>query len=171
MSCKVAWGALLVAAGLAVSGCGIESQGKLLAPGTPRPKLEAEGWFNGEPPEDSQLAGKVLVLDFWAHWCGPCREAAPELVAISERFSDQDVVFLGFTSDGADQINQCEEFVKSGTIPWPNGFGAGTTFDAFGVYQIPTVYVIDRQGNVAWHDGLPGSIESAIAEALGPKTN
>ncbi|RYG33875.1 TlpA family protein disulfide reductase, partial [bacterium] len=56
--------------------------------GKAAPKLEAEKWLTGDAPD---LKGKILILDFWATWCPPCRETIPELNAIAKKFA-KDVV-------------------------------------------------------------------------------
>lgn len=169
LSSPLVFGAGCFALALLVLGCGPGSQGNLLAPGSPAPEIVASEWINGPAPTAGDLQGRVLVLSFWAYWCGPCRAHAPELVETYRRHESQGVVFLGVTPEGADTVNESKEFIQSGGIPWPAGLGAGTTFSAFGVNGIPAEYVIGRDGLVAWHSGLEGSLDEAIQKALAAK--
>src|SRR5712671_3409089 len=69
-----------------------------LGPGNPAPPIRTEGWLNGADPT-AGLKGNVYVIDAWAHWCGPCLSAAPELVSTYQKFRDRGVLFIGLTSD------------------------------------------------------------------------
>lgn len=162
----------LIASALLLCGCnagnGSHSSegGRSLNVGQPAPALVAEGWLNSALPSDSDLAGKVLVIDVWAYWCGPCANAAPELVELYEQYKSQDVVFLGLTSEGSDAISKSQTFLDRLEIPWPNGYGASQTINALEVEYLPTVLVIDPQGIITWRSEAGGSISEAIDRAL-----
>lgn len=130
------------------------------------PRIEAEGWLNGDGPTDEQLKGKVIVLDAWAYWCNPCRAAAPELVKLHQKYKDRGVVFLGLTSEGADTNAFNRRFLEATRITWPNGYGAGKTLSALNVEFIPQRWVIDRHNTIIWNEMSRESIESAIDRAL-----
>ena len=149
---------------LAVSGCGRPST--LLPSGSPAPKIEAEGWVNGSAPADSDLAGRVLVIDVWAYWCGPCRAQVPTLLKTYQKYKDRGVVFVGLTYERADTLPQIEAFINETGMTWPTGYGAYKTLDALGVHQFPTLVVVGANQQVVWHDELGGDLSTAIDQAL-----
>lgn len=137
------------------------------------PPIEAAGWINGSEPAASDFQGKVLVVDAWAYWCGPCRMVTPNLIQLHDNFKGQDVVFLGLTSEGLDpnSIQLSKDFVKATKIPWLNGYAATKTLSALEVDSIPQLWVVDRNHRIVMHEvGFNESsiwdIEQAIKKAL-----
>jgi thiol-disulfide isomerase/thioredoxin len=141
--------------------------------GKPFPPIEAEGWINGDAPTPEALRGRVLVVDAWAYWCGPCRMSTPHVIQIYEKFKDRDVTFIGLTSEGEDpkSLNESRQYVKSLHIPWLNGYAAAKTLLALEVEGIPQLWVVDRQNRIVFHetgwgDDSAPALENAIAKAL-----
>jgi len=95
----------------------------------------------------SSLRGQVVVLNFWASWCVPCREEAPLLEAASQRYRDQGVVFLGVNAQ--DFRGDAKRFVVRYGITYENvEDGPGSTLGRFGVAGFPETYFLDRQGRI-----------------------
>jgi len=134
--------------------------------GQPAPPIEAAGWLNGPGPTPEELHGKVIVLDAWAYWCGPCIAKAPELVALHEKYREQGVVFLGLTIEGEDVDPYNRRFLDVTRITWPNGYGAVKTLEALQADTIPRCWVIDRKYNVIWTESSREKISTAIERAL-----
>ena len=123
------------------------------------------------------LTGKVVVVDFWATWCGPCVAQLPHLKALYAKYKDRGVEFVGVSLDrpaegGRDKLLA---FLAERQVPWPQYYqGAaweGEFTSSWGIDRVPTLFVIDRAGNLAHiTDGnaLPDVLEALTAPASRP---
>lgn len=126
------------------------------------PEIRAEGWINGPGPTSQELAGKIVVLDIWAYWCGPCRAAAPELIALYHKYKDRGVVFLGLTEEDSTTLEQSRKFVEVTKLTWPQGYGARETIEELEVHWIPQLFVIGPDGRIAWDLSSREPIEQVL---------
>ncbi|WP_339730155.1 TlpA disulfide reductase family protein [uncultured Gimesia sp.] len=148
------------------AGSGTRAQLKV---GEIAPPIQAAGWVNGDPIQNQGLKGKVIVVDAWATWCWPCRQQAPHIVKTYQKFKDQNVAFIGLTSDGEDLLPEIRQWLKETDITWPNGYGAIDSLIAFKADTIPQVWVIGTDGRVVWNVDSESteSLEQGISRALG----
>jgi thiol-disulfide isomerase/thioredoxin len=153
----------------------IEEPVEVLATGQPAPDftlLDA----NGVATKLSDLRGKVVVLDFWATWCGPCRAALPHLEALAKTYGPQGVVVLAACTN--DEREAFDEFVEEQSFRYPS---LAFAHDApgrsperasrrlYGVGGIPHAFIVDRGGNVVDQVSgyAPGEVlvDAALAKA------
>jgi len=93
----------------------------------------------------SDYAGKVVVLDFWATWCHACKEAAPALESIYQKYKNADFIILGITLDsGFGAEENVKTFVLKQNQTYPILWDDKTTSKAYGIIRIPTTYILDR---------------------------
>lgn len=102
----------------------------------------------GEELELSQLRGKVVVLNIWASWCDPCRDEAPILESVWNRYRSRDVVVLG--ANVRDIEDKALEFHDTYGMSFPSvRDGEGDVMGDYGAIAVPETFIIDRQGRVA----------------------
>jgi thiol-disulfide isomerase/thioredoxin len=130
--------------------------------------VPAPGWelkdVNGQPVNFSQFKGKVVVLDFWATWCPPCRSEIPGYVRLQEKYKDQGLVIIGLSMDqeGPDVV---KKFMADFHINYPIVMADDSVVQAFGgVDGIPTTFIIDRTGKI--RDKKVGAMETAEYEKV-----
>jgi len=107
----------------------------------------------GEILKLSDLKGKVVLVDFWATWCAPCREGIPDLVGLQNEFKDKDVEIIGISVDaitnGGATAADVIPFIKAYKINYPIVRGDELVIREFGgIHSIPTSFIIDEEGRV-----------------------
>lgn len=124
---------------------------------------------NGNAVHLSALAGSVVVVNFWASWCQPCREEMPILQAISEKYADQGLVVLGVNTTYTDSLDEALAFVDELKLTFPILFDeTGEVGERkYRVYGLPTSYWIDREG-VIRSVQLGAMTEDQMLEILTP---
>ncbi len=103
--------------------------------------------FGGETIKLSDFEGKVVVLNFWASWCPPCRWEMPFFERMSQEYEEQDVVFLGVAI--SDTLENVRAFAEGVGVTYPNGLDeTGEIARDYGVVSLPTTFFIGKDGNV-----------------------
>jgi cytochrome c biogenesis protein CcmG/thiol:disulfide interchange protein DsbE len=116
--------------------------------------------------ELESLQGRVVVIDFWATWCGPCRKSLPMYEALSNAFVDEPVTFVMASVD--DNLELIEEFWSDLDMPVEVGLVQDKGADAFGVKGIPAMFLVGKDGRVLGHhvgfeDGEGAQLAATLA--------
>jgi thiol-disulfide isomerase/thioredoxin len=140
-----------------------------LAVGTKAPDFKLTDWqnSNGKKVTLASLKGKVVVLDFYTYWCGPCRRAMPDNIRIAKKYKSQGLVFVGIHSD--DDVAEMKKTIKSWPISYAVGQDTGSkAASAYKVTGYPTYVFIDRKGvirNVSLgHGDTEGIVKKLLAQ-------
>ncbi|VTR99767.1 TlpA family protein disulfide reductase [Tuwongella immobilis] len=138
---------------------------KNLAIGMTAPDAESTG-LDGKKVKLSDHRGKVVVLDFWATWCGPCKAMIPHEREMVARLKGKPFALISISADDAKE--DLETFLKETAMPWTHWYeGAkGELLGKWNITAFPTIYVIDAKG-VIRHKGLRGDdLEAAVNKLI-----
>jgi thiol-disulfide isomerase/thioredoxin len=116
----------------------------------------------GKPVSTAALRGKVVLINFWATWCGPCREEIPALIELQTKYKDQlQIVGIAQDSGSADQVRR---FMDVHGMNYPTVLSTPEIEKRFpGVYALPTSFVLDRDGRIAQkHVGMLNTAVTAL---------
>ena len=131
-------------------------------PPKPAPPLALTS-LAGEKVDLGQLRGKVVLVNFWATWCPPCRQEMPSMARLSDKLAGKPFTLLGVNvGETPDQVNA---FLKLVPVDFPIVLDEkGQNLNAWQVFAFPTSYLVDKQGRIRY--GLFGSIEWDEPEAV-----
>ncbi len=128
------------------------------------PDFQAET-IDGRKFDLRDFRGKVVLLDFWAAWCPPCRESVPELKRIKQKFATANFEIISLSLDSDEQ--RARSFIAENKMNWIHVINFGTVQNIarkYGVEYIPIVFIVDKKGNI-WRADLY-NLEGAIRKLL-----
>jgi peroxiredoxin len=128
---------------------------------------------SGQPVSLENYRGHVLVIDFFATWCQPCRESIPHLIEMNRKYGKQGLQVLGMSAD-EDGERLVKLFADEHRITYPVALAGESTLVDFGVRSVPVMFVIDKKGKVievfrGFTDGIGRSSENLIKKLLAEK--
>jgi cytochrome c biogenesis protein CcmG, thiol:disulfide interchange protein DsbE len=127
--------------------------------GKKAPDFFIEKWLNAK---EVDTRGKVVLIDFWATWCGPCRKSIPELNELAKKFQ-KNLVVIGISDESAETVNS---FMKDTEMKYNVGIDTKKRMSkALGVSGIPHVMLISPDGIVRWQ-GFPGDDNDPLTEKV-----
>lgn len=143
-----------------------------LAPGAKMPEIGLQA-LSGKGVDVAALSGKVVIVDFWATWCAPCRESMPELEKLYKKYAAQGLAVVGVSVDKEPGV--IKPFLEKLQVTFPIVHDAAhSVADKFAPPRMPSSYVIDRKGVVRYvhggfHPGDAAALEKELQELLGAK--
>ena len=134
------------------------------------PAMEFDGWLNIDktPKSWDDLKGKVVLIDFWAHWCGPCRAAVPKMNELYKKFADKGLVIVAVHSDK--DAEKGKAAVSETKMEFPVAFDIqGKLMKTLGCDSYPDYVLIDRKGVIRVVDLANGDVPRAVEALINEK--
>ena len=140
--------------GVVTPGCGKNASGEA-------PEVAAGTWINTDNFKLSDHKDKIVIVEFWATWCPPCRTSIPHLKTLYNEYKDKGVVLVSLSQEPADTIN---EFNKKAGMNWVIG-AESTSGSAYGVTGIPTAFIV-VDNKIVWNGHPMGGLDEKIKELV-----
>ena len=141
--------------------------------GQPAPKFSLKN-TKGNTVSLSDFEGNVVLLDFWATWCGPCTYQLPFLDSLAAKYRNRGLVVVGLhVDDRRPPPSEVEEYLLDKRVHYTNLISTWNVDEAFQIQAVPTSFIIDREGTIQrTHVGFdartaPEKIEAHVREVLG----
>jgi thiol-disulfide isomerase/thioredoxin len=146
------------------AGYSVKAQIKL---GAPVPEISLPN-VNDSIVNLSSFKGKVVLIDFWASWCGPCRQANPSVVKLYNKYKDKGFEVFGISIDNKkhDWIKAIKkDKIKYTQVNDHGGWNSGVAA-SFGIDMIPTSFLVDKNGNVVAIDAEGKKLDKLVSELV-----
>jgi peroxiredoxin len=143
-----------------------------LAEGTKFPDFNEKD-VTGKPLSIANYKGKVVLIDFWATWCPPCRAEVPNVVAVYNKHHGKGFEIIGISLDKQQDKAKLESYTKENKMPWPQFFDgqywSSKLAAKYGVNSIPATYLLDGEGKIIAKNVRGEALEATVAKALAKK--
>jgi thiol-disulfide isomerase/thioredoxin len=141
-----------------------------LSIGAMAPEIKMQN-LDGKEATLSALQGKVVVLDIWATWCGPCVQMIPHEREMVERFKGKPFALVSISAD--EKKKTLTDFLAREKMPWTHWWNGseGGIIDAWDIQYFPTIYVLDREGVIRHKDLRGEELEKAVNALLAEPAN
>jgi thiol-disulfide isomerase/thioredoxin len=134
--------------------------------GKQAPALTLTDW-HGKPVQAADMKGKIIVVDFWATWCGPCKRAVPHNNEVMKKYAEKGVIVMGACGGG--QEERMNAVVDETKMEYPTGKATKEVTEAWGVQWWPHYVVVDKKGVIRAIGIQPDTVEKVIDALLEEK--